>query len=124
MVCSPSVRTCRLRAAITALLCCHCSSPSFAVTRSCTTATRSSSSLSDALPLDPRDREENEEWLESFESVVKEAGRARAGELLSDLIRRARELDVPAGGTPVTNYVNTIPHELEPPYPGDEAIEA
>ncbi|HEY3855245.1 MAG TPA: pyruvate dehydrogenase (acetyl-transferring), homodimeric type [Verrucomicrobiae bacterium] len=57
------------------------------------------------------------------EYVLKTQGREKASQLLSNLSNRLRAggVDVPV---PVsTPYVNTIPVEKEPPYPGDRKIE-
>ena len=69
------------------------------------------------------DVSETMEWLESFDSVVDGAGRNRAHYLMLSMLQRARErhVAVPSPGT--TDYINTIPPELEPPFPGDELIE-
>jgi pyruvate dehydrogenase E1 component len=69
------------------------------------------------------DADETRDWLDALDAVVQHDGPARARFLLERLIARAA-LDgaAPAhgGGTP---YVNTIPVALEPPYPGDQALE-
>jgi pyruvate dehydrogenase E1 component len=66
---------------------------------------------------------ETAEWLDSLESVLEHDGTERASFLLERLIGRASRAGahVPLGGA--TPYVNTIPAEREPPYPGDEALE-
>ncbi|MCP4437023.1 MAG: pyruvate dehydrogenase (acetyl-transferring), homodimeric type [Actinomycetia bacterium] len=69
------------------------------------------------------DPEETQEWLDSLTAVVDQRGRARAQYLVSRLTAKARELAI---GTPArvsTPYVNTIPAEEEPWFPGDEDIE-
>ena len=50
-------------------------------------------------------------------------GKTRARYLLSKLLERARELQVGFPATVSTPYVNTIPPEQEPWFPGDEYIE-
>jgi pyruvate dehydrogenase E1 component len=66
---------------------------------------------------------ETAEWLDSLDAVVGTSGKTRARYLVSRLTERARELQI---GTPAevsTPYVNTIPPEEQPWFPGDETIE-
>ncbi|MCI0634483.1 MAG: pyruvate dehydrogenase (acetyl-transferring), homodimeric type, partial [Actinobacteria bacterium] len=70
--------------------------------------------------LDP---EETAEWLEAFQSVLERRGRTRARYLLVKLLERAREQAVGFPATVSTHYVNTIPPEAEPAFPGDEHLE-
>ena len=62
-------------------------------------------------------------WIDSFDGVVREQGRAAGHDLLKALVEhaRARGLTVPANLN--TPYVNTIPVDEQPPYPGDREIE-
>jgi len=69
------------------------------------------------------DPEETQEWLDSFSAVVETEGKSRARFLMSKLIERARELQVGHPATVSTPYVNTIPPEQEPWFPGDEYLE-
>ncbi|MFC3025352.1 pyruvate dehydrogenase (acetyl-transferring), homodimeric type [Vibrio zhugei] len=66
---------------------------------------------------------ETQEWLESLESVVREEGVERAQFLLEEVLGQARRdgVDMPTGTT--TNYINTIPVDQEPAYPGDKTLE-
>ncbi|PWI34600.1 pyruvate dehydrogenase (acetyl-transferring), homodimeric type [Vibrio albus] len=66
---------------------------------------------------------ETQEWLEALESVVREEGIERAQFLLEQVLDKARldGVDMPSGTT--TNYINTIPVDKEPPYPGDKKLE-
>jgi pyruvate dehydrogenase E1 component len=66
---------------------------------------------------------ETREWLDSLDAVVETHGKTRARYLLSTLLERARELQVSFPATVSTPYVNTIPREQEPWFPGDEHIE-
>ena len=66
---------------------------------------------------------ETEEWLDSLDAVVDTHGKTRARFLVSKLLERARELQVGFPATVCTPYVNTIPPEQEPWFPGDEDIE-
>jgi pyruvate dehydrogenase E1 component len=63
------------------------------------------------------------EWVDSFDAVVESQGKARARFLLMKLLERARRLQVGFPATVSTPYINTIPPEAEPWFPGDEHIE-
>ncbi len=63
---------------------------------------------------------ETKEWLDSFDTVVNARGRARARFLLMKLLERARTTQVDFPATVSTPYVNTIPADTEPWFPGDE----
>ena len=69
------------------------------------------------------DPAETKEWLQSLDAIVDVHGKTRARYLLSKLLERARELQVSFPATVSTPYVNTIPPEQEPWFPGDEHIE-
>ena len=73
--------------------------------------------------LPDSDPEETSEWLDSLDAVVDTHGKTRARYLLSALLDHARELQVSFPATVSTPYVNTIPAEYEPWFPGDEHIE-
>jgi pyruvate dehydrogenase E1 component len=66
------------------------------------------------------DPTETMEWLDSFDAVVDAGGRARARYLLMKLLERARTKQVDFPATVSTPYVNTIPADAEPWFPGDE----
>ena len=66
---------------------------------------------------------ETQEWLDSLDSVVDAHGKTRARFLMSKLLERARELQVGVPATVSTPYINTIPPEQEPFFPGDEDLE-
>ncbi len=70
-----------------------------------------------------RDPIETWEWIESLDEVVRHAGRHRACFLIERILERARFHGCVPPGPLVTDYVNTIPPEEEPPYPGDEVLE-
>ncbi|HVA05803.1 MAG TPA: pyruvate dehydrogenase (acetyl-transferring), homodimeric type [Acidimicrobiales bacterium] len=63
---------------------------------------------------------ETQEWLDSFDAVVDSRGRSRARYLLMKLLERARTKQVDFPATVSTPYVNTIPADAEPWFPGDE----
>lgn len=69
------------------------------------------------------DPEETSEWLESFDGLLARSGPARARYLMLRLLERAGEQRVAIPALTSTDYVNTIPTELEPWFPGDEDIE-
>ena len=69
---------------------------------------------------DPR---ESSEWLEALDWVMSSAGAERAAHLIERLRHHAFRRGVREGFSATTPYVNTIPPELEPPYPGDRHIE-
>jgi pyruvate dehydrogenase E1 component len=66
---------------------------------------------------------ETQEWLDSLDAVVDSRGKTRARFLMSKLLERARELQVGSPATVSTPYVNSIPAEQEPFFPGDEDLE-
>ena len=63
---------------------------------------------------------ETQEWLDSFDAIVDSRGRSRARYLLMKLLERARTKQVEFPATVSTPYVNTIPADTEPWFPGDE----
>ncbi|MGH9247257.1 MAG: pyruvate dehydrogenase (acetyl-transferring), homodimeric type [Acidimicrobiales bacterium] len=64
-----------------------------------------------------------QEWLDSLQAVVETQGTARGRFLIAKLMEKARELGVGFPAAVSTPYVNTIPPEREPWFPGDEHIE-
>jgi len=68
------------------------------------------------------DPQETREWIESLGAVLDTQGPERARFLLRKVLERARmdDLGIEAIQTP---YINTIPPDRQPPYPGDEAME-
>ncbi len=81
--------------------------------------------ISDGLPtqLPDIDPDETREWVDSFDTVVRTRGRGRARYIMLRLLERAREQQVGVPGLRSTDYINTIPPEREPWFPGDEYIE-
>ena len=69
------------------------------------------------------DPQETAEWLESLEYVIQQGGPQRAAFLLQRLKEKAFNSGVrfPSGAR--TPYVNTIPVDKQPPYPGDRELE-
>ena len=81
--------------------------------------------ISDGLPsqLPDTDPDETREWIDSFDDVVRARGRSRARYVMLRLLERAREQQVGVPGLRSTDYINTIPPEREPWFPGDEYVE-
>ncbi len=81
--------------------------------------------ISDGLPsqLPDIDPEETTEWIESFDGVIDERGAKRARYIMLRLLERARERQVGVPPLTTTDYINTIPPEREPWFPGDEHVE-
>jgi pyruvate dehydrogenase E1 component len=71
----------------------------------------------------PVDDQELREWIESFESVVRDEGPQAAERILERLRARARALGIDIPFSANTPYVNTIPLHQQPPFPGDQEIE-
>lgn len=71
------------------------------------------------------DQDENEtsDWLASLGSLHRSAGAERVRFILSALDQRAKELGVLSDVPPYSPYRNSIPLELQPPYPGDIEME-
>src|SRR6188474_184037 len=81
--------------------------------------------ISDGLPsqLPDIDPEETNEWVESLDGVIDAAGAKRARYIMLRLLERARERQVGVPPLTTTDYINTIPPEREPWFPGDEHVE-
>ena len=69
------------------------------------------------------DSDETQEWIESLDGIIDEGGRQRARYVMLKLLERARQRQVGVPSLTSTDYVNTIPPEREPWYPGDETTE-
>jgi len=76
-----------------------------------------------AIHKPDQDPQETSEWLESLDAVARVHGRERAREIMQNLLRRSHELQLNVPMVQTTDYINTIPTESEPEFPGDEAIE-
>jgi pyruvate dehydrogenase E1 component len=79
--------------------------------------------LSQASQLPDVDPAETAEWLESLEDVLHRHGPARVQYLLSLLRDNAYRKGVTLPFTANTPYVNTIPLDKQPRYPGSREIE-
>jgi pyruvate dehydrogenase E1 component len=69
------------------------------------------------------DADETREWLDSLESVVQNSGRERATYLLAELRQKAHRSGITLPFTANTPYINTIPPERQPVYPGNREME-
>src|ERR1039458_2901134 len=81
--------------------------------------------ISDGLPtqLPDIDPDQTRDWVESFDSGGRSGGRSRARYVMLRLLERAREQNVGVPGLRSTDFINTIPPEREPWFPGDEYVE-
>ena len=69
------------------------------------------------------DPDETQEWLDSLDALVGEKGAVRARFIMARMVERAQELQVGISPGVRTPYVNSIPTEDQPWFPGDEDIE-
>ncbi|SDE59519.1 pyruvate dehydrogenase (acetyl-transferring), homodimeric type [Auraticoccus monumenti] len=69
------------------------------------------------------DPEETQEWLDSLDGMLDEKGKQRARYIMLKLIEHAREKQVGLPALRSSDYINTIPPEDEPWFPGDEHTE-
>ncbi|MBX3184028.1 MAG: pyruvate dehydrogenase (acetyl-transferring), homodimeric type [Polyangiaceae bacterium] len=73
--------------------------------------------------LPDTDPDETREWVESLQAVVAAVGKPRGRFLVRRVMDAARGLGVVPEGPLITDFVNTIPKEEEPAFPGDVALE-
>ncbi len=66
---------------------------------------------------------ETQEWIESLDAVAAGQGAQRAGFLIRKLHQHAKENGIPFPINANTPYVNTIPRDEQPPFPGDREVE-
>ena len=69
------------------------------------------------------DPQETQEWLEALEAVVEFEGTEKAKHLIETLIAKARQFGIDTPYSANTPYINTIPVEQQPQYPGDLKLE-
>ena len=67
--------------------------------------------------------DETADWLAALDDVIDEHGQSRARYLLHRVLLRARQRQVGLPSMVQTDYINSIPPEHEPYYPGDEKLE-
>ena len=81
--------------------------------------------ITDGIPsqLPDTDPAETREWLDSLASVIQHEGRDRARFLLLKLLESARASHVGVPALTSTDYINTIPPERQPEFPGDLDLE-
>jgi len=77
----------------------------------------------DAFYRADTDPSDTSAWIESFETVLRSEGAQRARYLLGRLIEHGLRNGVALPFTANTPYVNTIPVDRQPMYPGDRQIE-
>src|ERR671913_1010791 len=79
----------------------------------------------DGLPsqLPDIDPDETGDWLDSLDGLLEDKGRNRARFIMLKLLERARARQVGLPALRSSDYINTIPPESEPWFPGDEHIE-
>ncbi len=69
------------------------------------------------------DPDETGDWLESLDGLLDDKGKNRVRFIMLQLLARARERQVGLPALRSSDYINTIPPESEPWFPGDEHIE-
>jgi len=72
---------------------------------------------------DDLDPAETAEWCEALDALIAAHGEARARFLFDALLAHARQRGVRWLPSMITPYVNSIPLESQPPFPGDLAME-
>ncbi len=77
------------------------------------------------VPANPGDvdPQETREWLDALSAVLEQEGGERAHYLIEQLIAQAREGGINLPYSATTEYINTIPVEQQPKYPGDADLE-
>jgi pyruvate dehydrogenase E1 component len=73
-----------------------------------------------AVDTDPT---ETTEWLDSLRYVINSRGSDRAAYLLHAIEQEAYRLGVPIPFSTTTPYINTIPADKQPPFPGNRELE-
>ncbi len=66
---------------------------------------------------------ETREWLDSMDYILRHRGRERALSLLERLELHVKQSGVRLPFTAATPYINTIPVEQQPPFPGSQELE-
>jgi pyruvate dehydrogenase E1 component len=80
-------------------------------------------SLGHAREREDHDPEETAEWLGALDAVVAQVGKDRAQYLFTRLAEHAHSLGIESSRARVTPYVNTIPFDQQPRYPGNLELE-
>ena len=79
--------------------------------------------LADGVSEVDADPTETREWLDSLRYVINSRGGDRAAYLLQAIEQEAYRLGVPIPFSATTPYINTIPTDRQPPFPGNREIE-
>ena len=66
---------------------------------------------------------ETREWMDSMDYILRYRGRERALSLLERLQLHVKQAGVRVPYTANTPYINTIPADQQPPFPGSQEIE-
>ena len=74
------------------------------------------------LQSDP-DTQETQEWLDALRGVIDQEGAERGHFLIEKLIEEGREAGINIPYSATTQYINTIPADQQPKYPGDPDME-
>ncbi|HMC04711.1 MAG TPA: pyruvate dehydrogenase (acetyl-transferring), homodimeric type, partial [Actinomycetota bacterium] len=67
--------------------------------------------------------DETAEWLSAINDVLENQGRQRARYLLTRILHLARQRQIGLPSLLQTDYINSIPPEQEPYFPGNERLE-
>jgi pyruvate dehydrogenase E1 component len=76
-----------------------------------------------ASQLPDADPAETAEWLDALDQVIDTHGADRARFLMLKVLERARGRQIGLPPLRSTDYINTIPPDREPDFPGDEHVE-
>ncbi len=79
--------------------------------------------LADGVASVDSDPTETREWLDSLRYVINSRGGDRAAYLLQAIVQEAYRLGVPIPFVATTPYINTIPVDRQPQFPGNREIE-
>ncbi len=79
--------------------------------------------ISTSILQEDIDPVETQEWLESLQAVLKQEGRERAQFLIERLVDLARQSGSNIPFSANTPYINTIPVEMQPKFPGNTTYE-
>ena len=74
-------------------------------------------------PVPKQDEEEVREWVESLEEMLLTEGAGAVQHLLRELLSTVHRRGLSLQFATNTPYINSIPRELQPKYPGDRQIE-
>src|SRR4051794_15799430 len=76
-----------------------------------------------ATPAQDPDQGETQDWLDALDAVVYIDGRDRASHLLHQIRNKAERAGVVIPFSANTPYINTIPADRQPDFPGDRELE-